>query len=671
MANDVKVLQKALKRFDIASDSANENRKLCLDDLKFSIGEQWADEMVRVRTEDARPCLVINRLPQFIRQVTNDMRMNCPQIRVAATDDSTEEISEIAEGMVRYIQNDSDAKTAFEIAGDFQVRMGFGYYRINTEYCDDESFEQDIKIVPINNPFSVYFDPSAQNPDYSDAKYCFVIEDIPKEDFEAQYAEILAESDGLEGIGNRQDAWNTDDLIRVAEYFEVVEVPKTLYELANGQVTTDKKAAKVLGLSITRERKIKQRKIIWRKMTSSMILEEKEYIGKYIPIVPVLGESIIVDGVKHLCGLVRYAKDPQKMYNYWSSAQTEAIALAPKAPFIIAEGQIQGYEHQWKNANKGNYSALIYRPTSLDGNPVPPPMRLQAEPPVQAMVQALQRAAEDMKATTGIYDASLGARGNETSGKAINARKMEGDIANYHYMDNLARSQRYTGLILLDLIPKIYDSARIVKILHEDGSRKPVKINQPTDEIDEQTGMPKLYDMRSLKADVVITTGASYQTKRQEMADSITQLVQAYPPLMQVAGDLMVKNLDWNGADEVAERLKKMLPPQLQDKEEGQSEIPPEVQQQLMQSQQMIEQLTQALNVAHDKLDNKADELESKERINASNNEVKLILEAMKHESDASKMLFTHELQAINQRLQLLANNEPVEKEEEQEQPAA
>ena len=324
-----------------------------------------------------------------------------------------------------------------------------------------------------------------------------------------------------------------------------------------------------------------------------------------------LGDEIDIDGERDLIGMIRHAKDSQRMYNYWTSAATEAVALAPKAPFIAAHGQLEGFEHIWERANSQNFAYLPYNPVSANGTLVGAPQRNQAEPPISAMMAIKQQAAEDIKATTGIYDASLGARSNETSGKAIIARQHEGDTGNFHFIDNLSRSLRHLGLILVDLIPKIYDTQRVVRILEPNGDARSVTINAPF----EEKGVMKLYDLSAAKFDISVQTGPSYATRRIQAAESMAQILQGNPQLWQVAGDILARNLDWPGADELAERMKKMLPPQLQEKEEGGQKMPPEVQQKIEQMGQMIEQLTQALNQAHDEKDKEADKLRSQEFI--------------------------------------------------------
>jgi hypothetical protein len=661
------VLELALKRFKTCVEAESKQREKWLEDIKFCTNEgQWPDNVKNERAQQGRPTLTINQIPRFVRQVTNDARMNRPAIKVSPVEDSDKETAEVIEGLCRHIEVRSNADVAYDTAVEFQVKMGIGYIRVITEYEHDDSFNQDICIKRVKNPFTIYFDPSCQEPDYSDARYAFVVSDMTHEEFKEEYKDSdMADYMSLSSTGDSPSEWLTSDIVRVAEYFYVEEKDEKISLLSDGSIIPTKDIPKGSPEgTVINERTVKKREVKWCKITGKDVLDEKPWAGKYIPIIPVLGDEINIDGKRDLIGLVRNAKDPQRMYNYWSSAQTEAIALAPKSPFLIAEGQVKGYEKVWASANQVNHSFLPYVPTSLNGQNVPPPQRMQAEPPVQAMVQAIAQASEDMKGTTGIYDAALGARSNETSGKAILARQKESDVSNFHYIDNLSRSIRHLGVILVDLIPKIYDAPRVVRILGVDQEPKTVGINQPVDqqgaplppsqaESAEQQGIAKIYDMTTGRYDVVVETGPSYSTKREQAAESMVQLTQAYPQLMQIAGDLMVSNMDWPGADEVAERLKKTLPPELQNDDQQQT-IPPQVQAQMEQAQQMIDALTQQLNQLQSEKEAKEQELASKERIAAENNQTKLVIETLKAETNANMQLVLAEMSSIQQRINQL-----------------
>lgn len=643
MAQD-KVLELALKRFKVAADAEADYRKDAKSDTMFYCAEQWEGDAKNARGN--RPCLVINRLPQFTRQITNELRQNPPSITVIPANDGTEDIANIYNGIIRHIQESSHANVAYSTANNAQVIAGKGYFRIITDYCNDTSFDQEIKIARIKNALSVYCDPASIEPDESDAMYKFITADISHEEFKCQYpGKDVVSNDELTSKGDEIRTWAAldKDSMRIAEYFTVEEKDdKEIYRLPDGTQVSEKPKDGEFDT-----RMLKKRKVMWYKMSAVEILDSKEWAGKYIPVVPVLGEDIDVDGKRVIKGMVRDAKDPQRMYNYWASAQAEAIALAPKAPFIMAEGQQEGYEEMWSDANTKNYSTLIYNPKSVDGQLIGAPQRNQAEPPVQAMTIAMQQASEDLKSITGIHDASLGARSNEVSGTAIKARTMQGDVANYHYKDNFSYSLMYAGKVIIDLIPKIYDGARIVRILGADGTSEYKKINQPSDEKD-ANGINKIYDMTVGEYDVVVDTGPSYKTKRAEDSANMSALLSANPDLWKVIGDLAVKAMDWPDAQQIGDRLKKTLPPELQD-DDTNEEIPDKIKQQLMQLTQQNKQLTEALHGMADTIDKKTLELESKERIAYSKNETDLVIKSMGMQGDANHALFEAELGHVAQ----------------------
>lgn len=643
------VIKKALVRWKLAEEAESEIRKRGLEDDKFLAGDQWPTNVKESREIEQRPCLTVNRMPQFVRQVTNDARMNRPSIKIAPTQDANLDKAKVMEGLIRNIQVASNAEVAYDTACYSQVAKGWGYIRVITKYCDEKSFDQDIEIKPIKNAFTVYVDPTCVEPDYSDMKWCFIVADEDREDFKDKYPDATTTT--FASIGDNPSSWLSEKYIRVAEYFEVVEKKITIHLLADGTTATDdelKDFTEQTGQpapDVQNSRESTEKKVIWRKISCCDILEGgeegQEWAGKYIPIVPVLGDDINIDGKRDLVGMVRYATDPQRMYNYWVTAETEAIALAPKSPFVGAEGQFEGYETLWQNANIKNNAYLTYKPTTVAGQLVGPPQRITTEPPIQAMAMAIRQCADDMKSTTGIYDASLGSGPSDTSGIAIQRRQKEGDVANFNYIDNLARAIRHIGVIIVDLIPKIYDAPRVVKILQPDSQAEMVVINQEFVE----KGQQKKYDLTIGKYDIVVETGPSFMTQRQEAASNISDLAKAYPPLMQFAGDILVKNMDWPQAQDVADRLKKMLPPQLQESPDGQPPVPPAIQQKLQQSQQMISMLTKAVNHAHDVIDSKTQELESKERIAAQNNQTDIVVAQVKAGNEANVSVLQAELE--------------------------
>ena len=608
---DQDLLDLAKKRWKIASDAESENRRKALEDKEFAAGDQWDSAVRQQRELDKRPCLTVNRMPAYINQITNEQRQNRPSIQVNPVDDTgDEETAEVIQGIIRHIEYDSAADEAYDWAFEDGVTGGFGYMRIVTEYTDAMSFDQDIKIKRIKNPFSVYFDPGANETDFSDAGYGFVEEKMTREDFENQYPKSELKGTSWKPDG---DGWLEKDRVRVCEYWWKEEETKEIILWSDGSVSEDKDRPKRVKEVQRRNTQIPN--IKWAKITDCDVLERRDWPGKWIPIIPVIGKELDIDGKKVLKGIVRDAKDPQRQYNYMESAATEAIALAPKAPWVAAEGQLDGHEREWQNSNVTNRAVLTYKGITLAGQQAPAPQRIQAEPPIQAMSAMISRASDDMKSTTGIYDASLGVRSNETSGKGILARKQQADSGNFHFTDNLTRSLRHAGRVILDLFPHIYDTKRVMRAIGEDGAQSTVQIEpgaQPPDPNMPTPGVQRAFDVTVGKYDVTISTGPSYQTKRQEAWAMGTQLVQAFPAIMPVAGDIIVRNSDMPGADKIADRMEKMLPPQLQDDPQQPN---PQVQQAQAHIQMLTQQLGQAQEEIKDKTNIKAMELESKERI--------------------------------------------------------
>jgi hypothetical protein len=585
--SDSDILTTARARLDMAVSALAESREDEIDDLRFYAGSpdnhwQWPADVLATRgavqgqTINARPTLTINKLPQHVRQVTNDMRQNRPGARVIPVDDNADvEVADIFNGMIRHIEYISDADVAYDTACENQVSYGEGYITLMTEYCDENTFDQDIKIGRIRNSFSVYMDPLIQDPTGADAKYCFITEDLTKAEYERQYPDAapISTLQSL-GVGDQSISnWLNEDTVRIASYY-YIDYDKTKLNLYPGnqsafEGTPEDKMLKDMFGKPVKSRMSERPRVMYCKINGYEILEQKEWAGKWIPVIRVVGNEFEVDGRIYISGLVRNAKDAQRMYNYWVSQEAEMLALAPKAPFIGYGGQFEGYEDKWKTANTNNWPYLEVNPDVTDGQGAVLPLPQRAQPPMASsgLLQAKAGASEDIKSTTGQYNASLGMGSNERSGKAILARQREGDVGTYHYGDNLTRAVRHVARQLVDLIPKIYDTQRIARIIGEDGETKMVKINpdqpQPVNKIMDQNGIviEKIYNPGVGKYDVVATTGPGYATKRQEALEAMAQLLQGNPQLWQVAGDLFVKNMDWPGAQEMSKRFAKTIDP--------------------------------------------------------------------------------------------------------------
>ncbi len=624
------ILTVARSRMTMAISAYSQTRESELDDLRFYAGSpdnqwQWPADVLQTRgavqgqTINARPCLTINKLPQHVKQITNEQRMNRPGIKVIPADDKGDvEVADVYNGVIRHIEYISDADVAYDTACENQVSYGEGYIRLLTEYCDENTFDQDIKIGRIRNSFSVYMDPLIQDPTGADARWCFITEDMTKAEYERLYPNAAPINTLMSlGVGDQSiSQWISENTVRIAEYF-YIEYEKATLNLYPGNVTAfdgtaEDKELRMMFDKPLRQRQSDRKKVKWCKINGYEILEEREWAGQYIPVVRVIGNEFEVDGKVYVSGLVRNAKDAQRMYNYWVSQEAEMLALAPKAPFIGYGGQFEGYEQQWKTANTQNWPYLEVNPDVTDGQGAVLPLPQRAQPPMASsgLLQAKAGASEDIKSATGQYNASLGMTSNERSGKAILARQREGDVGTYHYVDNLARAIRHVGRQLVDLIPKIYDTERIARIIGEDGEPDTVKMNpmqqEPVKKIVDQDGVviDKIYNPSVGKYDVRVITGPGYATKRQEALESMAQLLQGNPQLWSVAGDLFVKNMDWPGAQDLAKRFQKTLDPKVLADEDNPA---------LVAANQQIEAMSAEMQNMFNMLQNVQKSMEAKE----------------------------------------------------------
>lgn len=546
------------------------NREEGIIDLKFLAGDQWPEYARSARQN--RPMLTINKLPQFLHQVTNDIRQNAPVIKVTPVDGKNDpNLAKVYDGIINDIQYRSSAKHVYAQAAYHAAACGIGHWRIITKYADDQSFDQEIAIEPIPYPFAVYWDPAAVKPDRSDAMWCIVAELVPRETFKARYpgADQTSIQETLPNNYSQGLFWNTRDYVVVGEYWCKHPTMRTITAFQSGETydTTDYDMQELYMLQmqhgpVEQQRKARGYRLEQSLVTGAQVLSgPNHWPGRHIPIVPVIGEEVPLERqiIRH--GLIRMARDPQSLYNFYRSAAAEHIALGPKSPWLVTDAMIQNYIGEWNNANIRNTPYLRYDPDPDASGSGGKPERVQAPQPPEAMWREAQIATDDIKSTTGIYDASLGAKSNETSGVAIKQRERQGDTANFHFADNLSRSLEHSGRILVDLIPKIYDNQRIVRMVGEDESEQFVPINH---ELYTQNGERVLVnDLSSGRFDVRVTIGPSYATKRLEAAQAITELMGVLPdPMKAVLADIAVRNMDIPDAQEAAKRIKAMLPPQ-------------------------------------------------------------------------------------------------------------
>jgi len=583
MDNDTRIGE-AIKFLRLVGEADSQNRAEALGDLKFAAGDQWPVEIQNSRNLESRPCLTINKIDAYVRQVTNQQRQQRPRIKVHPVNNEGDlKIAEVIEGITRHIEVNSNADTAYDTAFEYAVKMGWGYWRVTTNYISEDSFDQEIYIEPVDDPFSVYFDPNSVSPDGADAERCLITSVMSKAAFRQAYP---GADDGANfsarATGDSDAEWVTKEDIRLAEYWHIERVKATLVLLSDGTKVYEDElpSAEMLdasGITIMDKRPSYRKKVKWCKLTAMEVLEEREWPGKYIPIIPCYGAQVVVEGKRKKYGLVRFAKDPQRMFNFWRTALTESIALAPKPKWLIAEGQDEGHESEWALANLKSTPVLRYKQKDIEGVPAPVPTRIQPEPPPDGIMVASSAIADDLKTVLGIFDPAQALPGN-LSGKALQGQQQQVDLSNFHFYDNMTRSIKQTGKIILDLVPKIYDTQRVLRIIGIDGKPDMVTINQV-----EATG-EVLNDVTVGLYDVVMDTGPGYNSKRQQAVDTMMPLM-AEPTVFQAAGDLLFRNMDFPGADIIADRLAAMNPlSQIDEK----SDVPPQIQMKMLQMQKAM-----------------------------------------------------------------------------------
>ena len=587
---DEPLIQEAQEFLNLCTTADTMNRSEAIEDLKFSAGEQWPVEIQNSRTLESRPCLTINKVDAYCRQIVNNIRQQRPRIKVHGVNNEADaKMAEVWQGICRHIEVNSDADQAYDTAVDHAVRMGWGYLRITTDYIREDSFDQEIYIKPIHNPFTVYFDPNSTSPDGADAERALITEVIDKKVF----AEMYPDADqGVgftqRGSGDSNAEWVNKEDIRIAEYFYTVRKDTELIVLANGETGYIEDYDGDPEYIIKRRKTVKK-EIRWAKLTGMQVLEEGVWPGRFIPIIPVYGHRIVIENKHKKFGIVRQARDPQRMFNFWTTALTESIALAPKPKWLLAEGQDEGHENEWAQANIKSAPVLRYKQKDIEGVPAPVPSRIQPEAPPAGIMAAMDNINADLQAVIGIFDPSQLPQGN-ISGKALNGQQQQIDLTNYHFYDNLTRSIRHIGKIILDLGPKIYDTERVMRIIGMDGQPDMVTLNQQG--ADEEGIYKTMNDTSVGEYDVVMDTGPGYNSKRQEAIEAMIPLMTADPALMQVAGDLFFRNMDFPGAEIIADRLAAANPMSQIDEK---SKIPPQVQMQLAMSKKQIEEMGQQL----------------------------------------------------------------------------
>jgi hypothetical protein len=574
------LVTQALARWRLAEERERENQRQAYEDLEFLDGNQWPEQLRKELEAEGRPVLTFNRMPQFVRQVANDIRLMRPSIKVVGVDSkATEETADRLNGMVRYIENRSDAQSAYYIAGDQQVSAGIGHWQVVTEYASERTFDQEIRIMPIDDGIAVLWDPDSVLPTREDANYCFQPVDLTRDSFATRFPDAVAQDFGS---GTPPEGWVAEDTVRIARYWCRKPVDKTLALLPDGSVVdmADEKSAAAVKVAQDAGEKVRVEKRKGHKIThclisASEVLEpEADWPGSFIPIIPVVGEEVRIGRKVSRRGIIRFARDPQRAYNYAQTTQIEAVALQPRAPWLVTDKNIDTWEAEWMEANNKPLPFLRYNPDPDNGGAQP--SRIQPAIASQGLAEIVQMSGQDLKDVIGIQDAGLGTQGNETSGKAIIARQGESDVGMFTYIDNHSRAVRHTGKVLVDLIPKIYDAKRVIQVMGEDGLTETVEINGV--KIDPATGEAKQVNDLTVGAyDVVIEQGPGYTTRREEAKAGMLELAKMAPDaLVPIMLDLIAQAQDWPLKDKIADRARMLLPPAIQAMEaEENGEQPP------------------------------------------------------------------------------------------------
>ena len=645
------VVKEAQFRFDRCVRWEANARNLFLEDIKFANadsdnGYQWPNDIRRNRDIDERPVLTVNKTRQHNLQIINDAKRNKPSIKIQPTGNgATYESAQIYEGICRHIEYISNAQVAYDTATTFQVQGGIGYWRVVTDYADNDTFDQEIFIRRVKDPMSIYLDPDITEVDGADARYGFAFTDMPKDEFNEAYPKLKDKY--AQTTLNDNTGWADENHVRIAEYYRAVVKSNRLvaFKMPHDGSTTvhresdmkrilDKEVFKtVMDDPATKFRSIDDVEIEYFLIVGEDVAEENIWPGKYIPLVRVVGEETIIEGMMDRKGHTRALKDPQRIYNYWSSSAVEQVALQSKIPWVAPAQAIEGLETYWETANTVNHSILPYNHLDDAGNPIPAPQRPQAPVMASAYVQGMQIASDELRAVSGQYQAEMGAPSNERSGTAIQMRQRQGDNATYGFIDNLAIAIRYTGRILIDLIPKIYDTQRIIKIMAEDGVENEVLIDphakqayaQKQVQINQQ--VKTIFNPNVGKYDVQADIGPAYATRRQETFNAFMQIISQAPEILKIAGDIMFKAADFPMANELAERMKRTMPPSLLG--EGPSAEEQKMSAQLKQASQTVQKLGELLAEEKKKVESYR-QGHNIDAYNAETNRLKVVGEDMK-----------------------------------------
>lgn len=558
-----------------------------LEDLEFSnptAPKQWADADRLARETapgGARPCMTFDCTNQYINQVVNDARQNKPGIQVIPVDSGADiQTAQAIEGMIRHIEYASRAGIAFDTGIEHAARIGLGHMRVTTEVVNPRLNEQELRIKSIQDALSCMISPESIEPDGSDATDGFVETMVGRKAFEATYGK--AATSKSKSFGDSA-IWYNDKTIRVCEYYQLKTVKKNRLDiyLEDGTIETVNEEdywaeAKRLGYkpTIAAQWTEDEKYVEWSLMTGDEIIDETTILSKWVPIIPVYGNVLWVDGKRYVSGLTRQLMDGQRARNFERTAHIEMIAMQPKSPFVLPFESVEGFADEWSSAGRSSAPYLPYNALDGEGRPLPPPQRLAPPQIPNAFIQGAEQATNDMQAAIGMYKSNLGAPSNAVSGRAKMQDQREGDTATYHYVDNLRRSIEHLARIVVYMLPQYCNEGQVVRSLGVNGESKPIKISKVANS--RHDARIPVINPSSGTYDVRVKVGPAYSTLRQEASEALTEIVGKNPMMMSVLGPTWARMQDWPEADKVAKLLMLMAPPEVQAMDKEDASLPPE-----------------------------------------------------------------------------------------------
>jgi hypothetical protein len=578
------VMLEAKRRFKWCAEWEGDFRPRFIEDVKFANGDsdngyQWPNEVRRNRDVDARPCLTMNLIRQHNKNISNEARKNKASVKVVGTGNgATEQSAAAYRDIIRHVEMISKAQNAYTIARGWQIDGGIGWWRLTTDYAAPDTFDQEIYVKPVNDPLSVYMDPDIQQPDGSDARFAFVFDDVPRDEFDEAYPELAGQMLGENpmGLGSSDDDWVNRRSVRVCEYFRKTMIPDQvvsfMYQNKRHTLLASKMPENVLrdvlALPLTKTRPTHTEVVEWFLIVGEQVIDSTTWMGKYIPLVRIIGEETVIEGILDRKGHTRNMKDAQRMFNYNASAQVEFVALQSKTPWLAPSAAIEEYETMWNSANVVNHSVLVYNAFDDDGNPLPTPIRQDPPQAAPAFQVGMDTAFNQIMMVSGQWQNQMGMAGNERTGRAIDLRQQQSATSTFHFQDNYETGLLFTATILIDLVPKIYDTKRVLSILADDDTTFELEIDPGAQQAFAQQQavngqiVRRIFNPMIGRYAVAPSVGAAYGTKREEARDALSILLTQAKDLVPIVGDLLLADMDFEGAQEAARRLKRMVPPQ-------------------------------------------------------------------------------------------------------------